>query len=172
MLARRDLSSQGSPPSGKSDAFRVSALTLGIEPSVDCTSVTEILRPRSALADRHRAFALSVPLNILDLVSIREGSTARNAIAESMASAKLADELGYKRLWFAEHHNTMGLAASATALLISRAASVTEKIRVGSGGVMLPNHAHSRSPNSTERSRTSTVAASIWASAAHPARTG
>src|SRR5699024_1137713 len=61
-------------------------------------------------------------------------------IAESMASAKLADELGYRRLWFAEHHNTLGLAASATALLISQAASVTERIRVGSRGVMLPNH--------------------------------
>ena len=84
---------------------------------------------------------MSVPLNILDLVSIREGSTAREGIAESMASAKLADELGYRRLWFAEHHNTLGLAASATALLISQAASVTERIRVGSGGVMLPNHA-------------------------------
>ncbi|WP_155807512.1 LLM class flavin-dependent oxidoreductase, partial [Brevibacterium sp. VCM10] len=69
---------------------------------------------------------MSVPLNILDLVSIREGSNARDAIAESMASAQLADELGYQRLWFAEHHNTMGLAASATALLISQAASVTE----------------------------------------------
>lgn len=84
---------------------------------------------------------MSVPLNILDLVSIREGADAREGIAESMTNAKLADELGYKRLWFAEHHNTMGLAASATALLISQAASVTEKIRVGSGGVMLPNHA-------------------------------
>ncbi|WP_209373306.1 LLM class flavin-dependent oxidoreductase [Brevibacterium renqingii] len=84
---------------------------------------------------------MSVPLNILDLVSIREGATARSAIAESLSSATLADELGYKRLWFAEHHNTMGLAASATALLISQAASVTERIRVGSGGVMLPNHA-------------------------------
>ena len=84
---------------------------------------------------------MSIPLNILDLVSIREGSTAREAIANSMSSAKLADELGYRRLWFAEHHNTMGLAASATALLISQAASVTERIRVGSGGVMLPNHA-------------------------------
>lgn len=84
---------------------------------------------------------MSVPLNILDLVPIREGSTARQAIDTSMSAARVADELGYRRLWFAEHHNTMGLAASATALLISQAASVTEKIRVGSGGVMLPNHA-------------------------------
>lgn len=84
---------------------------------------------------------MSVPLSILDLVSIAEGSTASDAIAASMASAKLVDNLGYRRLWFAEHHNTPNLAASSTALLISQAAAVTEKIRVGSGGVMLPNHA-------------------------------
>ena len=84
---------------------------------------------------------LSVPLSILDLVSIPEGSTAREGIAASMESARLADRLGYSRLWFAEHHNTPNLASSATALLISQAASVTERIRVGSGGVMLPNHA-------------------------------
>lgn len=84
---------------------------------------------------------MSVPLSILDLVSISEGSTARGAIAASMESARLADQLGYHRLWFAEHHNTPNLASSATALLISQAASVTERIRVGSGGVMLPNHA-------------------------------
>lgn len=84
---------------------------------------------------------MSIPLNILDLVPIRDGSTAREAIDASMSAARVADELGYRRLWFAEHHNTMGLAASATSLLISQAASVTEKIRVGSGGVMLPNHA-------------------------------
>lgn len=84
---------------------------------------------------------MSVPLNILDLVPIRDGSNAREAIDASMSAARVADELGYRRLWFAEHHNTMGLAANATALLISHAATVTEKIRVGSGGVMLPNHA-------------------------------
>lgn len=84
---------------------------------------------------------MSVPLSILDLVPISEGSTARDGIAASMKSARLADELGYHRLWFAEHHNSPNIASSATALLISQAASVTERIRVGSGGVMLPNHA-------------------------------
>ena len=84
---------------------------------------------------------MSVPLSILDLVSISEGSTARDAINASMKSARLADQLGYRRLWFAEHHNTPNLAASSTALLISQAAEHTETIRVGSGGVMLPNHA-------------------------------
>ena len=84
---------------------------------------------------------MSVPLSILDLVSISEGCTARDAIQASMDSARLADRLGYRRLWFAEHHNTPNLAASSTALLISQAATATERIRVGSGGVMLPNHA-------------------------------
>ncbi len=84
---------------------------------------------------------LSVPLSILDLVSISEDSTARDAIAASMDAARHADEWGYRRLWFAEHHNTPNLAASATPLLISQAASVTDRIRVGAGGVMLPNHA-------------------------------
>ena len=84
---------------------------------------------------------MTIPLSILDLVSISEGSTAREGIAASMESATLADRLGFHRLWFAEHHNTPNLASSATALLISQAASVTERIRVGSGGVMLPNHA-------------------------------
>jgi luciferase family oxidoreductase group 1 len=84
---------------------------------------------------------MTVPLNILDLITISEGSTAQEAIEASMNSAQQADRLGYHRLWFAEHHNSPNLASSATALLISQAASVTEKIRVGSGGVMLPNHA-------------------------------
>ncbi|WP_019157827.1 LLM class flavin-dependent oxidoreductase [Brevibacterium senegalense] len=84
---------------------------------------------------------MSVPLSILDLVSISEGSTAREAIAASVTSAQLADRLGYTRLWFAEHHNTVNLASSATSLLIGHAAAATERIRVGAGGVMLPNHA-------------------------------
>lgn len=63
------------------------------------------------------------------------------AIAHSMTAAQLADKLGYARLWFAEHHNTPELGASATSVLIGRAASLTGSIRVGSGGIMLPNHA-------------------------------
>ena len=83
---------------------------------------------------------MAVPLSILDLVPIYEGSTAKDAINASMEAARLADQLGYQRLWFAEHHNVPHLAATATALLVSRAATVTERIRLGSGGVMLPNH--------------------------------
>ncbi|WP_103938616.1 LLM class flavin-dependent oxidoreductase [Thermomonospora echinospora] len=80
-------------------------------------------------------------MSILDLVSIPEGATAADGIAASMEAARQADRLGYRRLWYAEHHNTAGLAASASSLLIGRAAAVTERIRVGAGGVMLPNHA-------------------------------
>lgn len=81
-----------------------------------------------------------VPLSILDLVSISEGMSTREAITASMEGAQAADRLGYERYWFAEHHNTSNLASSATSLLIDRAASLTERIRVGSGGIMLPNH--------------------------------
>ena len=81
-----------------------------------------------------------VPLSILDLVPISEGMTTRAAISTSMDGAQAADRLGYERYWFAEHHNTNSLASSATSLLIDRAASLTERIRVGSGGIMLPNH--------------------------------
>ncbi|MFR9729728.1 LLM class flavin-dependent oxidoreductase [Saccharopolyspora sp. MS10] len=82
-----------------------------------------------------------VPLDVLDLVSVSDGSTMADAIDSSMRAAVLADELGYSRVWYAEHHNTRHLGATATALLIARAADRTRRIRVGSGGIMLPNHA-------------------------------
>lgn len=82
-----------------------------------------------------------VPLSILDLVSVSEGQSPADAITASMEAAQLADRLGFYRLWYAEHHNTSAVASSATQVLIGRAASLIERIRVGSGGVMLPNHA-------------------------------
>lgn len=82
-----------------------------------------------------------VPLSVLDLVPISEGMSTAEAIDASMDTARAADRLGYARYWYAEHHNTISLASSATSLLIDRAASLTERIRVGSGGIMLPNHA-------------------------------
>lgn len=81
-----------------------------------------------------------VPLSVLDLVGISEGQTVKEAIDTSIDHAKLIDELGFSRLWYAEHHNTETLAAVATPLLIGRAAAETKRIRVGSGGIMLPNH--------------------------------
>lgn len=82
-----------------------------------------------------------IPLNVLDLVGISEGQTIREAMEQALEAAQLIDKLGFKRLWFAEHHNSRNLASMATSNLIGLAAKVTEKIRVGSGGIMLPNHA-------------------------------
>jgi luciferase family oxidoreductase group 1 len=80
-------------------------------------------------------------LSILDLAPIVQGSGVADALAASTRLARLAEETGYRRLWYAEHHNTDALASSATALLIANAAANTSTLRVGSGGIMLPNHA-------------------------------
>ena len=82
-----------------------------------------------------------VPLSILDLVPVVEGSTPREALQRSLDLAQHAERLGYNRFWVAEHHNMDGIASSATSVLIGYLAGGTSSIRVGSGGVMLPNHA-------------------------------
>lgn len=84
---------------------------------------------------------IRVPLSILDLVSVSTGQSVGDAIEASMRSVVAADELGYRRVWFAEHHNTSAVASSSTAVLVGQAAARTKRILVGSGGVMLPNHA-------------------------------
>lgn len=81
-----------------------------------------------------------VPLSVLDLVGVSEEQTPGEAIEESLETAELLDKLGFKRLWYAEHHNMESVASMSTATLIALAAQRTEKIRVGSGGIMLPNH--------------------------------
>ncbi|NHI15678.1 LLM class flavin-dependent oxidoreductase [Microbacterium excoecariae] len=80
-------------------------------------------------------------LSVLDLVPVRTGQTTQQAIASSLALAQAADRLGYRRYWFAEHHNMPAVASTSPPVLIAAAAARTERIRVGSGGVMLPNHA-------------------------------
>jgi len=82
-----------------------------------------------------------VPLSILDLAPIVEGGSAAQALANSLDLARHAEGWGYQRFWLAEHHNMDGVASSATAVLIGHVAAGTSTIRVGSGGVMLPNHA-------------------------------
>jgi luciferase family oxidoreductase group 1 len=82
-----------------------------------------------------------VPLSVLDLAPIREGSTADVALRQSLELAPIVERLGYRRIWVAEHHNIPGVASSATAVLIGAIAGATSTIRVGSGGIMLPNHA-------------------------------
>ncbi|MFC4137595.1 MULTISPECIES: LLM class flavin-dependent oxidoreductase [unclassified Microbacterium] len=85
---------------------------------------------------------MSTPaLSVLDLVPVRTGQTSAEAVGTSLALAQRADELGYRRYWFAEHHNMPAVASTTPPVLIAAAASRTKNIRVGSGGVMLPNHA-------------------------------
>ena len=80
-------------------------------------------------------------VSVLDLVGMRAGESAGSAIARSVDLAQQVEQLGYKRYWLAEHHSISGLACSATPVLIGHVAAATRTIRVGSGGVMLPNHA-------------------------------
>src|SRR5277367_511655 len=80
-------------------------------------------------------------ISVLDLVAMRAGEPAGSAIARSVELARHVEQLGYKRYWLAEHHSIQGLACSATPVLIGHVAAATKTIRVGSGGVMLPNHA-------------------------------
>src|SRR5260221_14122387 len=90
------------------------------------------------MADRSR-FA-NTPLSILDLAHVRQGGTPAEAFHNSLALAQRAEVLGYKRFWLAEHHNIQGVACSATSGLIGFIANGTSTIRVGAGGIMLPNH--------------------------------
>jgi len=83
----------------------------------------------------------SVPLSVLDLAPVAEGTDNATALARTTALARRAEELGYHRFWVAEHHNMPGIASSAPAVLIAHLAAATNTIRLGSGGVMLPNQA-------------------------------
>ena len=81
-----------------------------------------------------------VTLSILDLVPVAEGSTPREALRRSLRLAQHAERLGYRRFWVAEHHNMPGIASAATSVVIGYLAGGTQSIRVGAGGIMLPNH--------------------------------
>lgn len=83
---------------------------------------------------------IKIPISVLELATVNKDSNFKTAIDDSMKIAELVDELNYKRIWFAEHHNMPNIASSATSLLIQLAALKTKNIRVGSGGIMLPNH--------------------------------
>jgi luciferase family oxidoreductase group 1 len=82
-----------------------------------------------------------VPLSVLDLSPVAAGSSGAAALRNSLDLARLADRLGFKRYWVAEHHNLPSIASSAPDIMIGQIAAATARIRVGSGGVMLPNHA-------------------------------
>lgn len=82
-----------------------------------------------------------VPYSLLDLVPITQGSTVSRALANAADLARHAEALGYRRYWVAEHHGMPGIASAATAVVIGHVAAATRTIRVGAGGIMLPNHA-------------------------------
>src|SRR5438034_10423459 len=82
-----------------------------------------------------------IPFSILDLAPIVEGGIAAGALQNTLDFARHAERYGYHRYWLAEHHNMPGIASAATAILIAHVAGGTRTIRVGSGGIMLPNHA-------------------------------
>ena len=82
-----------------------------------------------------------IPISVLDLAPIREGDTAAGAFRNTLDLARHAERWGYKRYWLAEHHNIAGIASAATAVVIGHVAGGTARIRVGAGGIMLPNHA-------------------------------
>ena len=82
-----------------------------------------------------------IPLSILDLAFVRRGATPAEALKNSLDLAQHAERWGYRRFWLAEHHNMIGIASAATAVVIGYIAAGTSSIRVGAGGVMLPNHA-------------------------------
>jgi luciferase family oxidoreductase group 1 len=84
--------------------------------------------------------ATPIRLSVLDLAPVPSGSTAAEALRNSLDLARHVERLGYHRYWVAEHHNMPGIASSAPAVLIGHIADVTSRLRVGSGGVMLPNH--------------------------------
>lgn len=84
---------------------------------------------------------LKTPLSMLDLATVRDGKSVADALQTSVKTAQHAESLGFNRYWLAEHHNMGGIASSATAVLIGHIAGKTNTMRIGSGGIMLPNHA-------------------------------
>ncbi|MDO4253632.1 MAG: LLM class flavin-dependent oxidoreductase [Kocuria sp.] len=83
---------------------------------------------------------MALPLSVLDFATVRPGTSVGEAFQESVTLAQKAEELGYKRVWYTEHHNMGAIASAAPAVLIAHVATQTHTIRLGSGGVMLPNH--------------------------------
>src|SRR5215212_6667986 len=88
-----------------------------------------------------RTLRRMIPLSVLDLAPIVEGGDAARSFRNTLKLAKAAERLGYHRYWLAEHHNIASVASAATAVLIAHVAGGTSTIRVGAGGIMLPNHA-------------------------------
>ena len=91
--------------------------------------------------DRTNSRPDSIPFSVLDLAPIKRGGTPADSFREALELARHAEALGYRRYWLAEHHNFAGIASAATSVVIGHVAAGTSRIRVGAGGIMLPNHA-------------------------------
>src|SRR5690242_19314320 len=102
-------------------------------PAMRCT--------RPILARGNRIAELMVPLSVLDLTPIKQGGSVAQTLRETLELAQHAERLGFHRYWLVEHHNTPSVAGAATAEVMAYVASGTKTIRVGAGGIMLPNHA-------------------------------
>ena len=87
-----------------------------------------------------RIVGVPYPISILDLATVSEHETVRESLEATVVLARAAEEAGYHRVWYAEHHNMGSIASSATSVLIAHVAAHTERIRLGAGGIMLPNH--------------------------------
>ena len=85
-------------------------------------------------------WTVTYPLSILDLATVSAGQTVRESLEATVVLAKRAEEAGFHRVWYAEHHNMASIASSATSVLVAHVAAHTERIRLGAGGIMLPNH--------------------------------
>src|SRR3954453_8685517 len=96
--------------------------------------------PRCPGQPTGEACSMLIPLSVLDLAPIARGETASSSIAASVALAQRAEQHGFRRVWYAEHHNMPTIASSATSVLIAHVGAQTSSIRLGAGGVMLPNH--------------------------------
>lgn len=82
-----------------------------------------------------------IPLSFLDLAPVPEGKSIAEGVAQTVETAQQAEKSGFNRYWMAEHHNMPGIASAATSVLLSHIGAQTKRIRIGAGGVMLPNHA-------------------------------
>src|SRR5277367_4342521 len=91
-------------------------------------------------ADTRNGGGRAYPLSVLDVSPVPSGSSSSDALRNTLDLAQLVDRLGYTRYWLAEHHNTPLIASSAPEIMIGHVASITKHLRVGSGGIMLPNH--------------------------------
>ena len=110
-------------------------------------------------------------LSLLDLVAVRAGGSVAQALDIAVQTARHTEALGFTRYWLAEHHNMPGIASSATAVLVGHVAGATRSIRVGSGGIMLPNHAPLVVAEAFGTLAELYPDASTWAWAARPAPT-